>query len=173
LYRYFTHYWKNSTWKQEIERTESSTRRRLLNHVADTRFAEKGIGPRDLVYPVTVIDGVMHVMCKLEVAKVCDFDEAASDLGTTDLWDGYSDHIIAVQPVPKHFNLAVPLETTRQLLFLSGDTTVQLEFESSTKLDRQTLRGVRELHPDSAMDLDQLLLSAQLRLWRSNPAWGS
>ena len=105
---------------------------------------------------MTNIKGTLYVMCRLEVDRVCDSDEAASILGTTDLWEA-DDHIVATHPAPKHFGLAVPLETMQRLQFVSGNTTKPLTFKSSTELDQQTLRNVRELHPDSATELDKLL----------------
>lgn len=159
MYRYFTHYWKNDTWRLNEQRTKAGAADKLLNHVADTSFEQKGIEARDFVYPVTIFEGAMHLMCKLEVCTVCDFEEAAAYLGTMDIWNGASDHVIAVQPVPKHFNLAVPVETARRLGFVS-EGSPGLVFKSRTQLDQQTLRGVRELAPTSAMKLDRLLLWA-------------
>ncbi|MBA3701585.1 MAG: hypothetical protein M3514_06190 [Actinomycetota bacterium] len=88
------------------------------------------------------MDGVLYVVCRLEVDKVCDFDEAASILGTTNLWEA-EDHIVAVRAEPKHFDFAAPLETTRQLRFVSGKKAKQLKFKPTGGLDQQTLRGVR------------------------------
>src|SRR5829696_1148324 len=99
--RYFTHYWKNDTWERERQQTISEVRGDL-EHAADNKFLERGVRPGDFVYPVTVMEGVLYVMCRLEVEKVCDFDEAASILGTTDLWEA-DDHIVAAHPEPKHF----------------------------------------------------------------------
>lgn len=159
--RYFTHYWKNSTWQREKECTESGFRERFLNHIADNRFVERDVEFGDSVYPVTVIEGVLYVMCKLEVSEVCDFEEAARRLGTRDLWEA-SDHIIAIEPVFKNFNLSVPLETSRRLRFVSGNTTKLLRFVSNTHLDKQTLRGVRELDPKSADELNMLLFTKEV-----------
>ncbi len=109
---------------------------------------------------MTVVDGVLYVMCRLEVGRVCGFEEAASILGTRDLWDA-EDHIVAARTEPKRFDLAVPLETTRRLRFVSGKKTKELKFGPTGGLNRQTLRGVRELSPDSAAELDRLLLATR------------
>ena len=53
--RYFTHYWKNETWEWEWELWETNPDDHPLNHVADNKFAERGVGPEDDVYPVTVV----------------------------------------------------------------------------------------------------------------------
>ena len=157
--RYFTHYWKNDTWEQEQQDTILGARGDL-EHAADNRFLERGVEPGDFVYPVTVMEGELYVMCKLEVDKVCGFEEAASLLGTRDLWDA-EDHIVATRPAPKHFDLAAPLEATRRLRFVSGKKAKELKFGPTGGLDRQTLRGVRELSPDSAAELERLVLATR------------
>jgi hypothetical protein len=132
---YFTHYWKNDTWEQERQATILGTRDNL-EHTADNKFSKRGVVPGDFVYPVTVMDGVLYVMCKLEVGRVCDFDEAASIFGTRDLWDA-QDHIVAARPAPRRFDLAVPLETARRLRFVSKKAK-QLKFGPTGGLDRRT-----------------------------------
>jgi hypothetical protein len=64
--------------------------------------------------------------------------------------------IVAAEATPKHFDLEVPLEVTEKLTFIS-DGSPRLKFRSPGYLDRQTLRGVRELEPRSAGELDELL----------------
>jgi hypothetical protein len=63
------------------------------------------------------------------------------------------------------FDLEVPLEVTEQLTFISGNGTKRLKFCVDGHLDQQTLRGVRELHPESAAELDKLLSSVPQALW--------
>jgi Domain of unknown function (DUF3427) len=91
---------------------------------------------------------------------VCGFEEAAHTLGTQDLWKA-SEYVIAAEPTPLHFELEVPPKSTEALTFCSGNGTEQLKFASLGHLDRQTLRGVRELDPGSAAELDKLLLTSQ------------
>lgn len=153
--RYFTHYWKNSTWENS---RRMSAPEEMLGHVADNQFVERGVEPGDFIYAVTVMDGELYLLARLELGKICDFDEAASILGTEDLWEA-SDHVIASASTPQHFDLAVPLGMSERLEFVSGNTTKLLKFVSPGQLDRQTLRGVRELTSGSAAELDWLLLS--------------
>lgn len=153
--RYFTHYWKNSTWKNA---RRVSAPGEPLTHVADNKFVERGVEPGDFIYVVTVMDGELYLLGRLEVGKICDFDEAVSALGTEDLWEA-SDHVIVSGSTPKHFDLVVPSDVTKRLEFVSGNSTTPLKFSSLGHLDRQTLRGVRELTPGSAAELDRLLLS--------------
>jgi hypothetical protein len=116
-----------------------------------------------MVYVVTVLKGKLYLLAKLKVAKVCDWGEAASDLGHTNLWRGEdehrrkSDHLIASEATPMDFDRVVPLEVTQRLRFESGSGSQPLQFQAPGCLDQQTLRGVRELTPQSALELDQLL----------------
>lgn len=118
--RYFTHYWKNETWEREWELWEASPDGCPLNHAADNRFAERGVGPGDYVYPVTVAGGELYLMGRMKVEKVCGFEEATEELGTDDLWEA-EDHVVSAEYTPKRFDLAVPREVTRGLRFKSGD----------------------------------------------------
>jgi hypothetical protein len=162
--RYFTHYWKNETWEEHKHLWESDPQGVFLDYAASNNFVERGVDPGDFLYPVTIIDGALYLLGKLEVDKVCDFEEAASTLGRDALWEA-DDYAIAAKPTPMHFNLDVSLEVTEQLTFISGNGTEQLKFSSPGRLDRQTLRGVRELRPESAAQLDKLLSSAPRVEW--------
>ncbi len=65
--------------------------------------------------------------------------------------------MIASESTLMRFDHAVPLGVTERLAFVSGNTPKQLKFSSPGHLDRQTLRGVRELDSGSAAELDKLL----------------
>ena len=51
----------------------------------------------------------------------------------------------------------VPVEVVEQLQFITGTGQTRVRFESTDRLDRQTVRRVRELTPESAHPLDGLL----------------
>lgn len=159
--RHFTHYWTNDTWERERHWQQIGHTGERLNHIASNQFVKRGVESGDVVYPVTVLDGSLYLLGRLEVDKVCDADEAARLLETTtmNLYEA-DDHIIAAQPTSKHFDLQVPTGLTEQLMFVGGRATQRLKFDLSGHLNRQTLRGVRKLHPQSAADLDELLSSA-------------
>lgn len=93
---------------------------------------------------------------KMEVRKICGREEAAVELGTDNLWDA-SEHVIGSSGTPKDFDLTVPAKTTERLGFVTGRGNRPLKFESSGRLDKQTLRGVREIDAASAAELDKLL----------------
>jgi hypothetical protein len=90
------------------------------------------------------------------VDKVYGFEEAARELGTEDLWEA-EDHFVSTEYTPKRFDRAVPPEVAGRLRFVSGGGNKSLAFDPAGLLDRQTLRGVGELDPAPAAELDQLL----------------
>ncbi len=158
--RHFTHYWTNETWERQRRWQQTSHTEDSLHHTASNQFIKRGVEPGDFVYPVTVLKGSLYLLGRLEVGKVCDTREAVRLLGTTDLYEA-DDHIIAARSTSTHFDLEVPSGLTRTLMFVGGRETKKLKFDPSGHLNRQTLRGVRELHPQSAAELDKLLSSTQ------------
>ncbi len=150
--RFFTHYWLNRTWERNRNRASDGD---LLDHTAGNLFQERGIRVGDIVYVVSVIKGSLYVCGKLVVGKICDFDEAA-DILDLEPWPA-DEHIISAAATSMSFDLRVPLKLTRQLRFISGKGDKPLKFKARNYLDEQTLRGVRELDPESAVELDALL----------------
>lgn len=152
--RYFTHYWQNDT----VQRLHTSGHD-LLEYAASNVFVDRGVGAGDVVYPVTVFDGTLYLVGRLEVERVCGTAEAEERLGYEPFWKA-RDYIITANPAPMRFELEVPLEVARGLRFVSGVTQSRAKFSSPGHLDQQTMRGVRELNADSAAELDQLLSHA-------------
>lgn len=157
--RNYTHYWANQTCEfyKQLGYTGES-----LDHIASNLFRKRGVRRGDNIYVITVTDGQLYLLGKLEASKICSVDEAAKDLNCKpeDLWEA-DDHIVASQATPIDFSLKVPLNITQSLRFIGDGTKKPLKFKSPTKLDQQTLRGVRELDSISAAALDKLLPSLQ------------
>lgn len=153
MQRYFTHYWANKTWENN-----SNSEGELLEHIAGNMFFKRGVQLGDIVYVVTVIKGNLYLCGKLEVGLFCNFDEASSILNTDNLWEA-EEHIIASKGTQMKYDLGVPLEIVRKLRFVSGSKVSGLKFRSSNenKLDEQTLRTLRELSVESAIEFDNLL----------------
>ncbi len=153
--RYFTHYWQNSTWQNS---QESGAEGDLLSHTAGNLFAKRGVEVGDTVYVITVKGGTLYLCGKMISGKIVDAHKAAKYFGlhAEDLWEA-SDHIVASAATPKRFDLSVPLTVTAGLRFVSGKKSTILKFVARGQLDQQTLRGVRELEPSSALELDALL----------------
>jgi len=160
--KYFTHYWTNETWEREKNRNLIGE---LLDHTAGNLFKKRGVGIGDAVYIVTVIKGKLFVCVKVIVSKICDEAQAAKILNDYELWENATDHIITSESTPINWNNEVALADTKQLKFISGSKIINLDFKTPTKLDQQTLRGVRQLEPKSAAILDKPL--GKLKLIKS------
>ena len=165
IQRYFTHYVSNRTWENE---RDLAPRDPVFRHTAGSLFKARGVRAGDIVYFVTVRSGTLFVAGKLEVGRICGKDEAVAELGDDDLWNA-SEHIIASAGTSKNFDLSVPPETTEGLLFITARGSKGLKFRAPGFLDEQTLRGVRELDPKSAADIDQLLPPLQQLTLKKGP----
>jgi hypothetical protein len=155
--RYFTHYWKNSTWNNQIEGFDRDSDH-TLQHTAANMFRKREVSKGDSVYIITVKQGQLLLLCKLTVADVCGYEKAARLLKDENLWSA-GDHIVAEYPAPirRSFEVPVPFATTKQLRFESSQGSRALHFVEPGVLDQQTLRGVRELDYPSAQLLDRIL----------------
>lgn len=158
--KYFTHYWKNSTWK---DNKNSQFADYAVKHISGNDLRKRGIEIGDTVFVITVKEGKLFLSGKLIVGKFCNRQEAALEMKCkpSDLWDA-AEHIIASKFTPtteEHWDLQVPTNITEQLEFVSGDEIKGLKFKSKNYLDQQTLRSVRRLTPESAQKLDDILLT--------------
>lgn len=149
--RCFTHYWKNETCRDHEPDSGEP-----LDYIAGNRFRERGVNEGDVVYVVTVKRGRLFLIGRLSVANICGRAEAGRALQTDDLWPA-KDYIVAASATPMRFDLEVPSEVTKKLLFVASPHSKPPHFTEPGQLDRQTLRGVRELEPASARVLDELL----------------
>jgi hypothetical protein len=151
----FTHYWKNSTWFRSQEWHAEDD---LLTYVAGNMFTKRGLMVGDNLYVVTVLSGQLYVCGKMMVGKICNLQDAAKTLGrqAEDLWQA-SEYVIAAEATTMRFDLAVPLTVAAGLRCVNKKRSVPLDFVLPGQLDQQTLRGVRELEPSSALELDSLL----------------
>lgn len=104
--RYFTHYWTNETWERRRRRWESDLQEGTLDYAASNVFFERGVQPGDFLYPIMVMSGRLYLLGRLQVDQLCEFEEAASTLGTEDLWKA-SDYAVTSDPSPIHFDLEV------------------------------------------------------------------
>ena len=152
--RFFTHYWFNETWEQSKASSEQN-HHQLLHHSAGNLFTKRGVRIGDVIYVITVLKGSLFVCGKMVVGQICDPQTAATILPYAP-WEA-EEHIIASACTSKNFELKVPDELTKQLRFISGKKTLPLKFNNTTRLDQQTLRGVRQLDSASALLLDKLL----------------
>ncbi len=92
---YFTHYWTNKTWENEILLCAEDKRYCVLNHSASNEFEKRGVSEGDYVYIVTNIDGEMYLGGRIDVEKLLNQSQAATYLkmDVAELWDA-KDHIV-------------------------------------------------------------------------------
>ena len=110
-----------------------------LSSIWGSRFGQVSTG--DKVYAVTVRSGRLGLLCRLLVERV----------------DRERGRIVAREGAAAPFDRTVSPELTEELVFLSRGVATPLRFEAPGVLDRQTLRGVRELSAESAALLDRFL----------------
>jgi hypothetical protein len=130
----------------------------LLDHISGNVFTERGLAPGDLVYVVTVLKGKLYLLGRMEVGLICTPQEAGAILGCDpeELWQA-DEHVIAGMATRMDYDRRLPDSVTRRLRFVSGGALHQPVYDSPERLDRQTMRGVRELSPESAAMLDEFL----------------
>jgi len=155
--RCFTHYWKNRTWEDHDK--SGWFQRHNLEHIAGNLFFELGVGVGDFVYAVTVQKGFLYLGGRMKVEKVATQAESDEFFGEQ-LWPA-STHLIAskMASTPMRFDRVVPETLVERLNFISREGMVQMPllFVAPGRLDKQALRGVRELTPESAGLLDSVL----------------
>lgn len=129
-------YWLPDTFERE--------RGRLLNHSASEQFGKVQAG--DTVWFVTIADGYLRLIGRLEVDKVVGQREAERILRTQDLW-----------PARYHLIAKTGRMTRASSLDISG---IALELRFEGRVDRlkpdykgQSFQTMRRLTPASAMVL--------------------
>lgn len=115
-----------------------------LRQIWGSRFA--GIQAGDQIYIISVQSGRLQLICRLTV-------------GTVDVQGG---QIQASQSTPVAITRVLDIETVARLRFNNRKEPVPARMNEEGLLDPQTLRGVRELTPESAALLDRLLGDVQL-----------
>ena len=146
----FTHYWQGSTCDYLIKNEGE-----LLSHTAGNQFKSRGVQVGSQIYIVTVRNGTLYVIARLEVAKIVSMREAQRHF-KSQVWEA-DEHIICKPSActRMRFNKSVPVSVTKQLLFERGSHYVSPVFKTDTKLDQQTMRGVRKLSDSSAALLEK------------------
>lgn len=152
--RFFTHYWKNSTCELQQEMGFEGKR---FGHTAGNLFTKRKVGRGDFVYAITVRNGRLFVIGRLEVGQIIS-KQAAQSVFPYEVWDA-ADHVVALQRTGTviRFDVAVPAKLSTGLRFMCRGRTSNPKLAGPKQLDRQTLRGVRELTKESARSLDAFL----------------
>ena len=156
LVRYFTHYWRNEVVSWHEREIAENRLPNGLDHTAGNLFSGRRVGRGDLVYVVTVFGGRLRVLGRLEVDDLLGQSEAQRRAGYA-LWEA-DDHIMArpgtVRPI--RFDVELDATSAAGLRFVTAQGDVAPVMEGDL-LDRQTLRGLRELTRESALVLDRAL----------------
>lgn len=151
--RYWTSYWRERNWAANVEYEP------VVASGSDS-FRERGVSVGDAMYIVSQHSGQLLLGGRMTVGRIVSRDQAVRIRKNNDLYDA-SEWAIGEQgsgtPLDQHRQLAP--EITRQLRFISGTSamTKALLLVNDRDLDRQTIRGVRELTAESASLLDEII----------------
>ena len=151
----YTHYWTNKTCD---ESTAFEGHRRPLDHAAGSQFLRNGVRVGDNIYVVTVRKGRLFLIARFTVGKITKSDVEARRYLDYEPWSA-PDHLHA-EPgsgTVCNFDREVPLDRVRQLRFETKARIREPVFKDNSRLDTQTMRGVRKLTAISAKILEALL----------------
>jgi hypothetical protein len=146
--QFFTYCWQHAEMKQYPTG-------QLIGFAYGSQFARRGVQPGDQVYIVSVHLGRVHLLGKMLVQMVTNSANDYRRLVGEEPAPA-AEYLIAAECTPAQL-IEVPLEVCKRLLFLRGKRQVGLTFRDEDRVDRQSLRSVRRLSPESARALDELL----------------
>lgn len=146
----FTHYWNHATWEHM-----ASQNGQPLGHVAGNAFVQRGVEPGDRVYVVTIRNGALHLLGRLEVDQIVDYDRAAASLDYEPL--DRAEHLLARSCTAVRLDRQVPESIAPLLQFEGARGLAPLKRKSDGSIDEHSLQGVRRLSRTSAATLDVLL----------------
>jgi hypothetical protein len=151
--RHFTHYWTRDTCDYCLTMGDEGL---PIDYTSGSRFVERGLKVGDFVYVVTVREGELFLVAKMQVGEILFSDKEVEARIGYKPWPA-PEYLMPQSCTPIRLNRRVPLDVTKRLKSKSAKGIKGLKFTSQTKLDRQTLRTVRELTHSSAAELDKLL----------------
>jgi hypothetical protein len=147
--RYWTAYWRIETANQEIGT--------FFDHTGFSVDDEVSTG--DIVYAISNSNGVLHILGRMEVKEVISEDvRRVREILGYDPW-GSDRHAIAEEGSGTRISWDHPVdsEITSRLIFKRADGNRPPKLSQDGDLDKQTLRGVSELTPESAKLLDEII----------------
>ena len=152
--RYWICHWKNQYWSgatnPEGEPVRSS---------GSSRFSKRGVSPGDVVYIVSILDGILLLGGRMMVGELVSRAELVGRTKHDRYYDA-PEWIVAQADSGTRLDLHRALDPalTRRLRFNSRKSKPKTPFfVSEGKLDGQTTRGIRELTPESARLLDRII----------------
>lgn len=161
----YTHYWQNDTC--DFQRDSKGA---ALAHTASNQFRARGVSPGSHVYVVTVRQGILFLIGRMEVGQIVSKRQAERVLNYP-VWDA-EEHLIASKGTGTKmiFNRSVPVTITEQLLFEKSGKFEPPVFKAPGRLDQQTLRGVRKLNESSAALLEACIVDGHKEKWSAKDA---
>ena len=154
MVRFWTNHWRHSSWRNDLNEEYKP-----LRHASSNTFRRRGVSPGDMVYIVSIADGQLLLGGRMTVKRIVSTDQAAQILRNDNLYEA-SEHIIGKgsDGTPLNLHRRFAPAVARQLRFVSPNSNPKgLPFISDTHLDGQATRGIRELTPESAALLDQII----------------
>ena len=159
--RYFTQYCPNEDWFEEQEILENDPAARLFDYTASSLFRKRCVAVGDQLYLVTVLSGRLYLAGRMEIGEILSFAEATERFAGKRLFK-VPDHLFARKVTPLDYARSIPLSMLTRLLFFKSGRPSMLKFSKPGWLDSQTLRGIREMPPQTAHTLDELLPPAEI-----------
>ncbi|MFF7675004.1 hypothetical protein [Actinacidiphila glaucinigra] len=119
--------------------------------------------PGDRVFPVRVHHTRLHVLGRLEVARIIPYEEAADELAKLPDWSplevGCASEVLVGPPgTPLDFGTTIPGELLERLTYRSHRAERRLRFvEDGRPMRSIALQGVYRLATESAAEPDRLV----------------
>jgi hypothetical protein len=151
--RYWTCYWQQSLWRDEVNKEFEPIDCSLSN-----TFRRRGVSRGDVAYIVSLADGKLFLGGRLTVRQIVSRSDAKRILQTDNLYRANDCIIDQESGTSLHLRRRLASELSRQLQFISKKSQPnQLCFVSASRLDGQAIRGIRELTQESAAILDRII----------------
>src|SRR5579871_5767328 len=157
MMRSFTHSWQYQfCQKQKKRNVPGDTEGDPLLYSAGNKFHQKGVVPGDRLYILSIHKGDLYLIGRMEVETIIG-QQAARRRFSTEVWPAQEYAVAKPSTATKrYFGRKVPKVIAETLEFTAGLRITKLCYHGET-IDRQTLRAIRELTPDSSKELDKLI----------------
>lgn len=154
--RYFMHFWSDELCGVRFRSGFSGT---TLNYSAGDGFLRMGVEPGDVVYIISVYDGQVMLIGGIPVGSILTSRTAAMAVIEDEVEDA-AEYILPVEgfATEQYFTRQLLMEEVGDLRILTPEGgTKPLRFADGDEVDEQSLQGVHEITPASALLLDQVL----------------
>src|ERR1017187_9785184 len=144
--RYWICHWQNRYWKHEI-----NPEGKPLRSSGSNMFSKRGVAPEDVVYVVSILDGMLLLGGRMIVTEIVSRSELVRRRKDDRFYDAAEWAIAEPAGTRLDLHRALDPDLTSRLRFISSESQSKPPcFRAEGKLDGQTTRGLRELTRDSA-----------------------